>query len=482
VGPYRLLSPIGSGGFGQVFLGRHAGPHGFSRLVALKGLAAEKQDELEAVAMLIDEARIASRVQHPNVVQMLDVVEQASRIWLVMEHVHGETLARLIARTAERGEPIPQAVASGIACGVLRGLHAAHEATDPSGRPLGIVHRDVSPHNVIVSAHGVARVLDFGIAKAAGRLSVTRHGQLKGKLLYMAPEQLTVDPVDRRADVYAAAVLVSELYAGRRLIEPRDVQAALDRSSETDLGSLTELPVLRSIIARGLAKNPADRHPTAGAMADAIEACGPLASDREVAGWLRGLVGDELAARQLAWESNIEGTSQEPAHVPALSDATVSALVIAPPPTARGSDAAASIRVPVPPPPARYSSARWPMVVGASALAMAPVAIVILLRWGDGDAPAQSPSAAPAVETSISGSAMPTPSAVVPIDPPAISTTRPGVASASPTDIAPLGPRVDRLSVPGEGMHSSRPAPRDCDPPYKLDQRGVKVLKLECLR
>ena len=449
-----------------MFLGRQAGVLG--RLVALKGLGAEKQDELEAVAMLIDEARIASRVRHPNVVPIVDVVEEGSRIWLVMEHVHGETLARLLARTSDRALPVPPRIARAISCGVLRGLHAAHEATDTTGKPLGIVHRDVSPHNVIVSAHGVARVLDFGIAKAAGRLSITRHGQLKGKLAYMAPEQFGVDPVDRRVDIYAAAVLISELFEGRRLSEPKDVGDALARvaSPENDTASV-EGP-MRDVLARGRSKNPNDRYATARDMADAIEASGELASEREVAEWLRSLVGAELDERRARWEQK-GGVPVVAEHAAPASDATISAIAIAPLARDGGEEGAATevdmVRQ------TRPASRRRPRAIIALGLTAICAVVVSWLAFRDGSPPPVARAGLPDV-ANVQPSAADAGRSAEP-------STSTAASSGAPSGEPPVASLPKRPAPT-----SAKPAKpnRDCDPPYKLDQRGVKVLKLECLR
>src|SRR5262249_42607117 len=154
--------------------------------------------------MFVDEARLAARIAHPNVVPTLDVIELEGQFSLVMEYVVGESLAELVARPREKGERIRPSIVSSIMTGVLAGLHAAHEAKSETGEPLEIVHRDVSPQNVLVGVDGVPRLLDFGIAKARVRSHVTRDGQIKGKLRYMAPEQLSEGAVSRRTDVYAA--------------------------------------------------------------------------------------------------------------------------------------------------------------------------------------------------------------------------------------------------------------------------------------
>src|SRR4051794_29784074 len=188
VGRYALYGEIASGGMATVHFGRLLGPVGFSRTVAVKRLHAHLAKDPEFVSMFLDEARLAARVRHPNVVPTLDVVAAQGELFLVMEYVQGESFARLLHVTKSNGQRIPRDIVCAVLASVLHGLHAAHEAKSERGEALGIVHRDVSPQNILVGVDGIARVLDFGIAKAAGRAQVTREGQVRGKMAYIAPE------------------------------------------------------------------------------------------------------------------------------------------------------------------------------------------------------------------------------------------------------------------------------------------------------
>src|SRR6202034_3666008 len=199
VGRYALQQEIAAGGMASVYLGRMCGPVGFSPIVAIKSLHPQFAKDPEFVRMFLDEARLAGRIRHPNIVPVIDVHAEGDELFLVLEYVHGESPARLVRASRRVDAPLPLPLAAAILGDVLQGLHAAHEAKDERGQPLGIVHRDVSPQNVLVGADGVARVLDFGIAKAKGRLYTTQDGRVKGKLSYMAPEQLRSDPVDRKS-------------------------------------------------------------------------------------------------------------------------------------------------------------------------------------------------------------------------------------------------------------------------------------------
>jgi serine/threonine-protein kinase len=222
-----MFGVIASGGMAAVHYGLMNGPVGFRRTVAIKRLHEQFAEDPEFVSQFLDEARLAARIRHPNVVQTLDVVAQNRQLLLVMEYVDGETLGRLLAGTFKGGAKVPIEQAVGIVTGALHGLHAAHEASDEHGLPLRIVHRDVSPQNILVGRDGVARVLDFGVAKAAARVHSTQGAKIKGKLRYMSPEQVGGSGVDRRTDVFAAGVVLWESLAGRRLFDSKEGAGAI---------------------------------------------------------------------------------------------------------------------------------------------------------------------------------------------------------------------------------------------------------------
>ena len=216
IGRYSLYRELARGGMATIFLGQLQGPVGFARTVAIKRLHPHLAKDPEFVTMFMDEARLAARIQHPNVASMLDVVATKGELFLVMEYIQGETLSRLV----KLGQgPVPLEIAGAIMSGVLHGLHAAHEATDERGQLMNLIHRDVSPQNVMIGRDGAARLLDFGVARAQGRFHTTEEGKLKGKLPYMAPEQLRGAKPTRQTDIYAAAAVLWESLTGRRLIE-----------------------------------------------------------------------------------------------------------------------------------------------------------------------------------------------------------------------------------------------------------------------
>ncbi|HEV8244207.1 MAG TPA: serine/threonine-protein kinase, partial [Polyangiaceae bacterium] len=184
IGRYTLYGEIASGGMATVHVGQLSGPEGFSRTVAIKLLHKQYAKDPNFVDMFLDEARLAARIRHPNVVSTLDVVRVEDELFVVMDYVHGESLAHLVRAASVDGGHVPPRIASAILVGALLGLHAAHEATDGKGKPLSIVHRDVSPQNILVGIDGVARVADFGVAKAASRVHTTQGGEIKGKISY----------------------------------------------------------------------------------------------------------------------------------------------------------------------------------------------------------------------------------------------------------------------------------------------------------
>jgi serine/threonine-protein kinase len=301
VGRYALYDEIASGGMATVHIGRLLGPVGFSRTVAIKRLHRQYAREPEFVSMFLDEARLAARIRHPNVVGTLDVVSLDGELFLVMEYVQGESLVRLLRAVRERGEGVPIPIAASILVGVLEGLHAAHEATNDQGEPLGIVHRDVSPQNILVGTDGVARVLDFGVAKAAGRVQSTRDGQLKGKLGYMAPEQIAGNAT-RATDVHAASVVLWEMLTGRRLYHgENELQTYANILAGSAVPPSTYAPSvgaeLEKLVLQGLSPNPSARFASAREMARALQRTTLVASASDVGDWVQAVAGPEMGAR-----------------------------------------------------------------------------------------------------------------------------------------------------------------------------------------
>ncbi len=302
LGRYALYGEIAAGGMATVHLARLMGPVGFARTVAIKRLHPHLSKDPDFVAMFLEEARLAARVRHPNVVSTLDVVDEDNELFLVMEYVAGESLSRLVRKSREAGERIPPKYVVGVLCAALEGLHAAHEATSERGAPLGIVHRDVSPQNIHVGLDGVARVLDFGIAKATNRVQETRTDQIKGKVAYMSPEQLAKGPIDRRADVYSASVVLWEALTGARLFKADDVPALVYAIMNDEIHPpstiVPDLPTgLDEIVMKGLDRDATKRWSSAREMAVALEKVLAPAPAREIGEWVRETAGDLLAWR-----------------------------------------------------------------------------------------------------------------------------------------------------------------------------------------
>jgi serine/threonine-protein kinase len=283
-------------------LGQLKGPAGFCRLVAIKQLNTDLADHADGAAMLVKEAQLNAAINHPNVVRIIDVVEQGGEFSLVMDYVDGETLSLLLRRSRKQERDVPIGVAVRIAIDLLDGLHAAHTATDVEGVPLGVVHRDVSPQNVMIGADGVGRVLDFGVAKAALGASYTIPGKVRGKLAYMAPEQLRGEPVDARCDVFATGVVLWEMLSGRRMLSGDWLSRSTPGHGEASASSpceRREVPAaLNASVRRALARDKAARFPSAREFADALEAAFSPASRSEVAVWVGAIAAPEIEQRR----------------------------------------------------------------------------------------------------------------------------------------------------------------------------------------
>jgi serine/threonine-protein kinase len=291
IGRYVIGPEIASGGMASVHLARMLGKGGFGKTVAMKRLHAQYGRSPEFVTLFQDEARVTSALTHANIVMTLDVLEECDELYLVMEYVHGASLSQIHHRPPGR-KPAPLRISVGIVAAMLDGLHAAHEATDYSGEPLNIIHRDVSPQNVLVSFQGVAKLADFGIAKAAGRVHSTGDGSVMGKIGYMAPEQLLGTAVTTRTDIYAAGVVLWETITGRRLIDfnstAENLRAVLDLPIDVPSTIATDVPPeLDEVVMRAVERTPADRFFSAKEMGTALRKATDVAHSAEIADWLR---------------------------------------------------------------------------------------------------------------------------------------------------------------------------------------------------
>ena len=212
---YELIRKLASGGMAEVFLAKQKSVGGFERLVCVKCILPHLSEQHDFITMFHDEARIVANFNHPNIAQIIEIGIDQGRAFIAMEYVDGEDLRNLYNLQAKLGEPIPQVHAAHIAQSVAAGLHYAHIRTDLDGEPLGVVHRDISPQNILISHDGYVKVIDFGVAKAANKMNETRVGVLKGKYAYMSPEQAMGDPIDGRTDVFALAITLYEITTGR---------------------------------------------------------------------------------------------------------------------------------------------------------------------------------------------------------------------------------------------------------------------------
>jgi serine/threonine-protein kinase len=468
-------------------VGRLAGSQGFARIVAIKRLHSQYGKDPEFVEMFVDEARLAARVRHPNVVSTLDVVEGSGELLVVMEYIHGETLARVNRKLRDRGERVPPDIAAAIMLGVLQGLHAAHEAKTEHGASLGIVHRDVSPQNIIVGADGTPRVLDFGVAKAAWRAVTTQEGQVKGKLSYMAPEQVNGLAIDRRVDIYAAGIVFWETLTGARLFEgdnpgmltARVLEGAKEPPSARVSGISTALDEL---VMKALERKPENRYATAMEMAVALEKATPIATSRRVGEWLSEMVGDSLAERA-RYVEHVERTSSPSMEAAIAIDVPMDrpetpthVLPLPAPPASVREPGSLSRGVVTRSEPSalegqpRPRSLARPLAFGIGAACIVVLGAYVMMRSRhDTAAPVVASSAPPSAETSAAPSE---PAPPPPQPPPATATAAPpATADAS---ARPVTKPVARPAAP------VKTAAAKCDPPYTIDAKGVRVPKREC--
>lgn len=295
LGNYELLQELAAGGMATVYVARHIGAAGFERLVVIKRVHRHLLKDEEFTTMFLDEARMASKIHHPNVVPVTNVVEEAGELFLVMDYVDAVTLSKLRFVSSRNEEPNPHGtvkrlsppVVARILADTLAGLHAAHEATDMRGNRLELVHRDVSPQNILVGADGIARLIDFGIAKAAERATHTATGSLKGKYAYMSPEQATGKPIDRRTDVFAAGVVLYEALVGDRLFQADSQLEILKNITDAPIpppsSKAPDVPkAVDEVVAKALERDVDKRYATAADFLEALERAAPLASRRDV--------------------------------------------------------------------------------------------------------------------------------------------------------------------------------------------------------
>jgi eukaryotic-like serine/threonine-protein kinase len=459
VGSYVIHREIGRGGTSVVFVGTDLRS---GKRVAAKRLHEFLAEDPSFAAMLTDEVRFGAAIRHPNAVPLRDLVREGGAVYAIMDYVHGESLAGLRKLSAA---PVPAEVAVAIACDVLSGLHAAHEARTPEGEPLELVHRDVAPDNVLVGVDGVARITDFGIAKAVGRSQVTATGMVKGKFRYMAPEQAGGE-TSRRSDLFSLGVVLWELLTGTRLFDAEHEATILAQLISHPIPAPSSVcasvsPALDAVVMRALSRKAKARFETALEMREALlTALAPQkpATPERVAAWLQELAAEPLAARMAALEADEAAARSMPPPAPAPE---------APPPdTAPGPGPPTDTLVFSMPPPARQP---WRAVTGLL-FALTVLAVGAGIAWS---ALHRTPPAAAAATAPIAPQA---PSSLTLGDPAPLPL--PVVSAQVPPTVAPTrasrGPTTPPRPV-------GRAAPPDCDPPYTVDAKGLRIYRRECL-
>jgi eukaryotic-like serine/threonine-protein kinase len=506
VGRYVLYGAIASGGMATVHFGRLVGAAGFARPVAIKRLHAPYARDPEFVKMFLDEARLAARIVHPNVVQTIDLVEATNEVFLVMEYVRGMALSSLVRLLRQQGERVPVRISLGILVGVLEGLHAAHDARDDMGERLDLVHRDVSPQNVLVGTDGIARLIDFGVAKAAGRSQSTRDGQVKGKIAYMAPEQVQGLAVTRRTDIYAASVLLWELLTGRRLFFGESDADSIRRVLNDEVGPpssvLADLPpTIDCVVMKGLERDASKRYATAHDMALELGACMPAAAPAEIGEWIERVAAAELSERASRIAAIERSAAESMSRLTVASVPGEGAPDRPTPIGGRALDAATNVH--------RIAGTaandageaadvssfghevrarrRTLFLAVASTLAILGVGLVVALATLRGGTPSQPSSGLAA--SAILASAAPTTSAVLP---PESETVAPSAgaapssepvtvkASVAPTFNATTAAAAPRAARVAPAAPSAGPKP-GCDPPYTEDAQGHLHFKPSCM-
>ena len=313
-GKYFLLERINVGGMAEVFKAKAFGVEGFERLVAVKRILPNIAEDEEFITMFIDEAKIAVQLQHANIAQIFDLGKVDDSYFIALEYVYGRDLRAIFDRLRKVGDKMPPAQACYVVMQVCEGLDYAHNKQDAQGRDLNLVHRDVSPQNVLVCYEGEVKLIDFGIAKAAGKASKTQAGILKGKFGYMSPEQVRGLPLDRRSDIFAVGICLYELLTGERLFVGESDFSTLEKVRNVEILPPSTFnrriaPELERIVLKALAKEVEDRYQNAIDLHDDLQAflysTGEFYSRKDLAGWMKRAFSNEMeeeSAKNAQWE------------------------------------------------------------------------------------------------------------------------------------------------------------------------------------
>jgi eukaryotic-like serine/threonine-protein kinase len=493
-----------------VHLGRLLGPAGFSKIVAIKRLHAAIADDPEFLSALVHEAQLASAISHPNVVSSLDVVVENDEVLLIMEYVHGETLAQLT-RLALKRDPEPAlGIIQRILCDALDGLHAAHTAS-VGGQPLNIVHRDVSPQNIMVAENGVARVLDFGIAKAESKSDRTRPGIVKGKFAYLSPEQIRCLPADARTDVFSAGVVLWESLTGSRLFSSSN----LKKTSENVLSAPIPPPSSRNpsisarldrVVLKALNRQRTQRYQSAAEFADALRAVGGEATRAEVSAWVSITAAEVLARRQdelrelqaidaedadmrpitlsaPAWDdkTRVDGPQSERSSAHLRSELSGASII------SGGTTRSLTPDVSVPRRSRHLAGVGLALLAGllgviahASLRRHFPTVAAASARSVTSSSESRLPAGAVALTATPAAVAFASATAPIPIVQLAELAELPEAPLVAPLRSAASGAKL-RTSVRAARRERTPVPSVNCDPPYRIDAAGVRRVRFECL-
>jgi serine/threonine-protein kinase len=464
---FELIAELASGGMATVYLARLSGAGGFQRFVAIKRLHPHLAGDNEFVQMFLDEARLAARLHHPNVVPILEIGESPQGYYLVMEYVEGDTLARILARSAQAGRILSPKVSMRICIDSIMGLHVAHELKDDDGQPLNIVHRDVSPQNILIGMDGSGRITDFGVARATTRLSTTRTGQLKGKLAYMAPEQARGGAVDRRADLFAMGIVLWECLAQKRLFKGEGEADTLNRVLYEPIPSLRQAnpdvpPALEAVVMKALERDRDKRWADASELADALEKAARetncLGNHKDVATHLEGVLGTDISAQRdavRAWLARSEPSQRydaamhshsAPAPTPSQSSlsqskpgvSSVSSAVIQLPGTHASQSGLAANPIPIELPPRSRS---WVWIGGAAAGVLLVVSVLVFMSMHNGH------TASPGQDKAVATQAPPPPQTTT--APALTQTTQTATQPPATTTVADTAPTQQHVAHVG---------------------------------